>query len=116
MAPRLRFYTLIPLALLGLGLALDSLSTYLALVSGNASEGNPLLTHLFSSSNGFLVFLLLKVLGLLLAIYIARLLLPRALWRQLLYALLLTFCAAVFLFTSLSNLSLAFFGHGFFPF
>lgn len=118
LAPRayLRRYLLLPIFLLALGLLSDSFSTYLALASGNAIEANPLLSVLFSIPYGFWIFLVLKCFALFLAAYIAHLMRSYALWRQLLYAFLLTLCALAFLYTSLSNLSLAFFGHGFFTF
>jgi hypothetical protein len=111
----LRWYFLLPPSLLALGLLLDSLSTYLALASGNAIEGNPLLSVLFSSPLGLPIFVFFKILGVTLAFYIAYFIRLRALWRQSLYALLLILCASFFLLTSLSNLSLAFgLSHGFF--
>ena len=97
------------LGLLAAALLLDTLSTYAALNSGFASEGNPILAHLLHSSNGPLVFLALKLFGFLLAVYIARLLRSRAYTFRLgLYALFLIATSAVFLYASLSNFALAF--------
>jgi hypothetical protein len=111
---RLRRYLLFAPILLGVALILDSLSTYLFLVSGSAIEGNPLVSLLFNARYGFIVFLVFKLLGVILAFYIAYYIRAYALWRQLLYALLVTVIAALFLVASLSNLAFVFYGHGLF--
>ena len=105
-------YLLLSLALLALALALDALSTYLALNSGYANEGNPLLASLFQTPLGLLLFIVFKLFALFLAFYIARLLVSRHYrWRLYAFAALLVTCAFIFFLVSASNLFLAFRPH-----
>jgi hypothetical protein len=112
---RLPWYFVLAVFLLAVGLALDSLSTWLALTSGNAVEGNPLTGFLFQYPLGFPLFIVFKLLGVSLAIYIAWFIRGYARWRRLLYALFLVATASIFIVTSTSNLAIAFGGHGLFP-
>lgn len=110
----LRWYFVLPLAFLAVALALDSISTYLAIHYGYANEGNPILALILLTPIGVPVFIFFKILGIALAAYIAYFIRHRAIWRQSLYAFLLIACASFLCITSLSNLNLALGGPGFF--
>ena len=108
--PRLLSFAIIALAF---SLSLDLISTYIALASGYAYEGNPLAAHLLASGFGSLI--LLKLLGvavsLILSIYVVR---SKQSGLLRFYTLSLLAIALFYFLLSLSNLSAAYFHHDFF--
>lgn len=96
-------------------IGLDVISTLLALASGHAHEANPLAAHFLFS--GFAMLLFAKILSLLFAFTLIFFVARRANSRvHRLITLAFIVLAFVFFFVSLSNLSVAYFGHDFFTF